>query len=123
MLIFDHLEEVLTTSPADREAKREFFAQVGLALRDRNLWALFVIREDFVAELDPYARLIPTRFANRYRLDLLEKLAALDAITLSARDSGVTFQPDVLRSSSTICAASRCGGAPRHGERGVTART
>ena len=36
------------------------------------MWALFAIREDFLAELDPYARLMPTRFANRYRLDLLD---------------------------------------------------
>jgi WD40 repeat protein len=97
VLIFDPLEEVLTTSPADRDAKTEFFTQVGAALQDRSIWALFVIREDFVAELDPYARLIPTRFANRYRLDLLEEPAALDAVTLSARDSGVTFQPDAAK--------------------------
>ena len=93
VVVFDQLEEVLTTSSTDRRAKVEFFGQVGAALCDRNLWALFVIREDFLAELDPYARSIPTRFANRYRLDLLQAPAALEAVTLSARGSGVAFHP------------------------------
>jgi WD40 repeat protein len=94
VLVFDQFEEVLTANQVDVDAKAEFFTQVGAALRGRELWALFAIREDFLAELDPYARLVPTRFTNRYRLDLLGTDAAFQAITLSARDSGVTFDPD-----------------------------
>jgi WD40 repeat protein len=92
VLLFDQFEEVITADPNDHDAKEEFFADLGVALRDRNLWALFAIREDFLAELDPYARLVPTRFTNRYRLDLLGVDQALDAIILPAADRGTDFK-------------------------------
>src|SRR5690606_3404161 len=59
-----------------------FFAQVGAVLRDRNRWALFTMREEFVATLDPYLRPIPARFdkGRRYRLDLLGADAAREAM-------------------------------------------
>ena len=40
VLIFDQFEEVLTADPTDEEAKREFFRQLGDALRDRPLGAV-----------------------------------------------------------------------------------
>ena len=52
------------------------------------------MREDFVAELDPYARYVPTRFANRYRLDLLTVDQALEAVIHPARDAGVEFEEE-----------------------------
>jgi WD40 repeat protein len=92
VLLFDQFEEVITADPNDRAAKEEFFADIGIALSDRNLWALFAIREDFLAELDPYSRFVPTRFANRYRLDLLGVDQALDAMILPAADRGTDFK-------------------------------
>ncbi len=92
VLLFDQFEEVITADPNDHAMKEEFFADIGVALRDRNLWALFAIREDFLAELDPYSRFVPTRFANRYRLDLLGVDQALDAMILPAADSGADFK-------------------------------
>ena len=59
VLIFDQFEEILTVDPTDRDAKLAFFEQVGQALRDRNRWALFSIREEYVAALDPYLRAHP----------------------------------------------------------------
>ena len=92
VLLFDQFEEVITADPNDHAKKEEFFADIGVALRDRNLWALFAIREDFLAELDPYSRFVPTRFANRYRLDLLGVDQALDAMILPAADRGADFK-------------------------------
>ena len=92
VLLFDQFEEVITADPNDHAAKEHFFADIGVALRDRNLWALFAIREDFLAELDPYSRFVPTRFANRYRLDLLGADQALDAMILPAADRGADFK-------------------------------
>lgn len=97
VLLFDQFEEVITADPNDHEAKQEFFADIGRALRDRNLWALFSMREDFLAELHPYAPLVPTRFASRYRLDLLTVDEALDSIVLPARDAGIRFEADAAR--------------------------
>jgi len=91
VLVFDQFEEILTVDPTDREAKVEFFDQVGAALRDRRLWALFSMREEFLASLDPYLRPIPTRLSNTYRLELLGSTAALQAIQQPARQQGVEF--------------------------------
>ena len=93
VLVFDQFEEVVTADPTDLAAKAEFFAQLGVALGPRGRWALFSLREDFLGELDPYARLVPTRFENRFRLDLLTVDAAMEAMTLPARDAGVLFDP------------------------------
>ncbi|HWM59168.1 MAG TPA: hypothetical protein VNO83_15150 [Pseudonocardia sp.] len=93
VLVFDQFEEVITADPTDVAAKTEFFTQLGAALRDRGRWALFALREDFLAELDPYAALVPTRLANRFRLDLLSVDAALAAVTRTAAEAGVVFEP------------------------------
>lgn len=91
VLIFDQFEEILTQDATDHEAKRAFFEQVGTMLQNKNCWALFSLREDFVAALDPYARYIPTRFAATFRLDLLQVDAARKAIQEPAALAGVTF--------------------------------
>jgi hypothetical protein len=80
LMIFDQFEEILTIDPNDREIKQAFFQQLGNLLRDREIWALFIIREDYLAGLDPYVRPIPTRLSNTYRLDLLDAVAAQQAI-------------------------------------------
>jgi hypothetical protein len=91
VLIFDQFEEILTIDPTDRPSREEFFAQVGAALEDRNRWALFVMREDYTAALDPYLRPIPTRFSTSFRLDLLGVAAAHLAIQEPAHSVGVDF--------------------------------
>jgi WD40 repeat protein len=91
VLIFDQFEEILTIAPNDRESKAAFFAQVGAALRDRGRWALFSMREDYMAALEPYLRPVPTRLANRFRLDLLGPEAAQMAIQRPCAEIGVDF--------------------------------
>lgn len=91
VLVFDQFEEVLTADPTDEAAKHQFFAELGEMLRDRGHWALFSMREDFLAALDPYLRHVPTRFRTTFRLDLLAVPEALDAIRLPARTAGVDF--------------------------------
>src|SRR6266545_3047255 len=56
LFIFDQFEEILTADPTDQDAKREFFRQLGAVLRKPHRWALFAIREDYAASLEPYAR-------------------------------------------------------------------
>ena len=91
MLFFDQFEEVLTTDPLALKAKDQFFTQVGDLLCDRSVWALFAIREDYLAPLDPYAPLVPTQFRNRFRLDLLGRDAACEAIKKPAHAAGREF--------------------------------
>jgi hypothetical protein len=89
-MILDQFEEILM-DPTNWAAKEEFFAQVGVALRDRRCWALLAMREDYLAGLDPYLRLIPTRLSTTYRLGLLNKSAALNAIERPASVAGAKF--------------------------------
>jgi hypothetical protein len=91
VLIFDQFEEILTVFPTDQAGKEQFFEQLGAALRDRQRWALFSMREDYMAALAPYLRPIPTRFHTTYRLDLLGISAALQAIQFPPRTVGVEF--------------------------------
>jgi WD40 repeat protein len=91
VLIFDQFEEILTRDPTDEGAKKEFFQQVGEALQPKNRWALFAMREEYVAGLDPYLLDIPTRLKTTFRLDLLSLEAARQAIQEPARRVGGEF--------------------------------
>ena len=91
VLVFDQFEEILTLDPTDQAAKVAFFEQVGQILRDGGRWALFSMREDHLAGLDPYLRPMPTRLSTTYRLELLGAHAAAEAIQNPAREAGVRF--------------------------------
>jgi hypothetical protein len=92
VLIFDQFEEIVTLDPTDQGAKSEFFAQVGEALRDERRWALFSLREDYIAALEPYRHTVPTRFRTRVRLDLLGADMARVAIREPADLHGREFE-------------------------------
>ena len=94
VLIFDQFEETVTVDPVNVEAKKSFFQQLGQALHNRGRWAVFAIREDYLAALDPYLNLIPTRLSNTFRLNLLGEKGAKDAICLPAKNAGIPFIPE-----------------------------
>ena len=91
VFVFDQFEELLTLNPTDAEPKRAFLTQLAETLDDPTRWALFAMREDYIAALDPYLHLIPTRFANTFRLDLLTVSGALEALQKPAHVQGVDF--------------------------------
>lgn len=97
LLIFDQFEEILTIDPENEEDRLAFFTQVGEALEESSRWALFVAREDYIAGLDPYLRLIPTRLAHTFRLDLLDLQTAQDAIRKPAKLVGVEYTEDATQ--------------------------
>ena len=57
---------------------REIFHRVE---GDPALRIVLSMREDYIAELDPYMHLLPDRFTTRYRLERLRRDAALAAVT------------------------------------------
>jgi hypothetical protein len=118
-LIFDQFEEILF-DPTDRPAKEAFLTEVGEALRDRWRWALFAMREDRIAGLDPYLHLLPTRLATRYRLDPLTRQAALDAVQGPARERGVAFTDEaaaeLVGNLSRVQVQTPQGPAPSSGD-------
>ncbi len=90
-LIFDQFEEIIALDPNDRVSKNSFFSQLRTVLRNRNRWALFVMRTDYVGALEPYAKNIPTYFGNTFHLELLGAKAAQEAIQLPAKKAGIDF--------------------------------
>lgn len=93
-LVFDQFEELFTLDPTDQAAKDEYLKGLGIALRNRTRWALFAMREDFIAQLDPYLAYFPTRLSARYRIDLLGVDAARLAVRAPAAGRGVEFADD-----------------------------
>ena len=80
-LIIDQFEEIFSTHDEAWEKRAVFFKQLARALKaDPRLRVVFVMREDFIASMDPYARLLPGRFQVRYYMQRLEYAAALKAV-------------------------------------------
>ncbi len=96
LILFDQFEEVLRLDPVDLAAKRAFFEQLGEMLRDPGIWALFVLREDYLAPLDAYRRLLPTQFQNRYRIDRLTREMAIKAIEKPVETTSRKYFPGVV---------------------------
>jgi hypothetical protein len=105
VLIFDQFEEVLTLDPTDEPVKLEFFAQLEELLdRDRAAgdgratppprWALFAIREEYLGAIREYLRGLPTGGNSTFRLDLLDRAGALDAIRRPAAERNVPIPAD-----------------------------
>jgi WD40 repeat protein len=97
LLVIDQGEEIITIAPTERDQKQAFFNQLGETLRDRSLWILFSMREDFLARIDSYIKPIPTGFATRYRLRLLQPEPALSAIQKPAEAQGVHFTDEAAQ--------------------------
>ena len=71
VLIFDQFEEVLTLVPNDGPAKEEFFKELAHVLILPHIWALFIVREDYLPAFSHLARFLPTGMNHRFRLSLL----------------------------------------------------
>lgn len=99
VLIFDQFEEFFTFYPERWEERQRFFEQIREALAaDSLLRVLFSMREDFIAELDPYAFCLPEKLRIRYRVERLNRRKALSAITqplsaISSANDGRSFAP------------------------------
>ena len=96
LLIFDQFEEILRVDPVNPEEKRGFFSQLGEMLLDPTVWALFVLREDYLAPLDPYVRYVPTHMQQRYRIDLLRRDQAREAVVKLAQQGGRHFTAEAV---------------------------
>ena len=96
VVIFDQFEEIFSLYQ-DRWKDREgFFEQVSTALEaDPLLRVVFIIREDFIAQLDPYADLLPERLRTRFHMERLRSEAALLAIKGPLRNTGHSFAEGV----------------------------
>lgn len=93
LIFFDQFEEILTLVPTDPDVKRDFFARLAPVLNDYRIMAIFAMREEYVAGLEPYLIYFPERLSARFRLDLLNQPAALQAIRAPSQRVKVPFHP------------------------------
>ena len=111
LLVFDQFEELFTRHTAFRHHREPFFKQVTQALADHEcLRVLFSMREDYIAELTPYAHFLPEQLRPRFRLERLKGQAALDAITRPA-DRADVARPFEMGVGEALLANLRAGGA------------
>lgn len=111
VLILDQFEELLTIDPAGRAAKLAFLRELGAALRREDRYAVLALREDWLAALQAFRDLLPTRLRASYRLDMLAPAAALAAVQGPAAAMQVRFSDaaagkliDDLRQVRTLAA-------------------
>src|SRR5947208_5271400 len=95
ILIVDQFEEVVRVDPLAGKAIDAFFEQLGEVLVNPRLWALFAIREDYLASLDEFARRLPTHLQTRYRIDRLRVGPAIDAILKPTERTHRKYAPNV----------------------------
>jgi SOS-response transcriptional repressor LexA len=94
--IFDQFEELFVFHQERWQDREGFFEQVRDAMEEDSLLrVVFVMREDLIAELDPYKPLLPERLRTRFRLERLRQEAALAAVTGPLRATGRPFAPGV----------------------------
>ncbi len=91
VLVLDQFEEIITADQLNRKAIEGFFEQLGTLLHDPSFFALFMIREDYLAALEAYRGFIPTQFNNRFRIDLLTVKVAMDAISNPPKSANYPF--------------------------------
>ena len=98
ILIFDQFEEIFTSPYPQRSRDRKlFFQQLEEALEaDHLLRVLFSIREEYIASLEPYAKLLPEGFRTRRRLERLRPDQAQLALCEPLRGTEYTFASDVV---------------------------
>ena len=98
-IVFDQFEELFTSHPELWRNRMGFFGQLRDALQaDRLLRVVLVVREDYVAWLDRYAALLPEELAIRFRLEFLDRPAALEAIQGPLRTTTRSFADGVAES-------------------------
>jgi WD40 repeat protein len=80
-VVIDQFEELFSTHPEAWEKREEFFQQLAQAMQDDpQLWVVLVMREDFVAALDPYAHHVSNGLRVRYYMQRLGREAGLKAV-------------------------------------------
>ena len=81
VLIIDQFEEIFSMYPEEWEKRKDFFMELAQAMKEfHRLWIVLVMREDYIANLDPYVYLLPGKLRVRYYMQRLERDGALKAV-------------------------------------------
>ena len=78
VIIFDQFEEFFTANADRWQERAPFFKQVSQALEEiPTLKVVFVMREEYIAQLDPLAELLPEKLRTRMHLERLRGNSAV----------------------------------------------
>ncbi len=96
LVIFDPFEEIFATGDDPLAWVEGFFLQMAEAMQALpDLGVVFVLREDYLAQMDPFSGLFENRLRARYRMERLDADGALEAIQKPAQKMGWTFDTGV----------------------------
>jgi hypothetical protein len=95
IVIFDQFEEFFTTNQHRWQERRPFFDQLAQALHDLpTMKVVFVMREEYIAQLEPFAELLPEKLRPRMHLERLRGNAARSAVVTPFQNWGLSFDPN-----------------------------
>lgn len=98
VVIFDQFEEIFTSFPRRLAHQEGFFVNVSKALEaDPLLRVVFTMREEYIAGLDPFTRMLPERLKRRFRMERLREEAALRAVEGPLEGTGRRFGRGVAK--------------------------
>ena len=98
ILFIDQFEEIINTHLERWDEREEFFRQLNQAmLDDPMLWVVLSLREDYLAGLQPYSRLMKNHMRARFYMKRMESTAALEAVEAPARLGGRPFAEGVAQ--------------------------
>jgi len=107
LLIVDQFEELFTAHRHRWQDAQDFFVQAQEALDALpQLGIVFAMREDYVAEVEPYAPLLPRRLRARFRMERLGVEGAMEAVSKPATQAGVPFDEGVAEQLVAIVSCS-----------------
>jgi hypothetical protein len=93
--ILDQFEEFFTTNQHRWQERRPFFDQLAQAFHDLpTMKVIFVMREEYIAQLEPFADLLPEKLRPRMHLERLRGNAARSAVVKPFQNWGLPFDPD-----------------------------
>ena len=95
IVILDQFEEFFTTNAHRWQERRPFFDQLAQALHDLpTMKVVFVMREEYIAQLEPFAELLPEKLRPRMHLERLRGSAARSAVVTPFQNWGLSFDPN-----------------------------
>ena len=95
IVILDQFEEFFTTNAHRWQERRPFFDQLAQALHDLpTMKVVFVMREEYIAQLEPFAELLPEKLRPRMHLERLRGNAARSAVVTPFQNWGLSFEPN-----------------------------
>jgi len=95
IVILDQFEEFFTTNAHRWQERRPFFDQLAQALHDLpTMKVVFVMREEYIAQLEPFAELLPEKLRPSMHLERLRGNAARSAVVKPFQNRGLSFDPN-----------------------------